>query len=125
VGAGRGNAGDRRRRRADGADPDAAHQNRDRRWSRVTAVAGWARARGLVRLAVRGARRGVRRVLPALGGAALRRRHRSPAALDRSTRTLSTSFSPDACVSGRAKRLGAWGSPNRLTRAGAALEGRL
>ena len=82
IGDGRGNAVHRRRRRTDGPDAHAAREAGDRR-GRGLRGRGRARARAVVRPARRRARRGVRRVLPAVGRAARRRRHRPPAAPDR------------------------------------------
>ena len=82
VGYGGGKPRRGRRRRADGADPDAAVQARDRRHRRPRRR-GRPGARAVVRPAGRRGGRGVRRVLPPLGRPADRRRHRPPAASDR------------------------------------------
>ncbi len=68
--------------RADGTDPAAAEQAGDRRRGR-SCGGRRARTRAVVRPASRGGRRGVRRLLPTLGCAADRRRHRAPAPPDR------------------------------------------
>ena len=79
---GGGNRVGARRRRPDGPDAHAARQAGHRR-GRGPRRRRRPRARAVVRPARRRARRGVRRVLPALGRAADRRRHHPPAAADR------------------------------------------
>ena len=74
IDAGRGNRVTRRRRRPDGPDPHAVVEARHRGGRRFRGR-GRARARVLVRPAGRGARRRLRRVLPALGRPPRRRRH--------------------------------------------------
>ena len=69
----------RARRRADGADAHAAREAGHRRGRRPRRRRR-ARARALVRPARGGGGRGLRRLLPALGRAADRRRHRAAAA---------------------------------------------
>ena len=72
----------RSRARADGADPDGAVQAGDRRGQRLRRR-GRARAGAVVRPAGGRGGRDHRRVLPPLGRAADRRRHRAAAAADR------------------------------------------
>ena len=82
VGDGAWQPGRGRRRRPDGADPDAAVQAGDRR-DRGVRRGRRARAGALGRPAGGRARRRARRVLPPLGRAADRRRHGAAAAADR------------------------------------------
>ena len=90
-----GQPGRARRRRADGPDAAGPGQAGDRR-GRGPRGRRWPRARAVVRPAGGRRRRGVRRVLPALGCAAHRRRHRAPARGSSGRGRRSTSCSPDA-----------------------------
>ena len=108
----RGNRVDARRRRADGADADAAGQAGDRR-DRGVRGRRRPRARDLVRSPRGRCGRDARRLLPALGRAAHRRRH-GPAAAARRHRPRAR---PDPHRAARSRRRGARDGPGRPRRA--------